>query len=251
MQVIVDSLLTHYTRAGKGPLVLILPGWADSSKSWGPVQTALAKDFDVIVLDLPGFGDSQAPAKTWGLDEYALFAGEFLAKLEAPSLEAAIGHSNGGAIAIRGVACGHLKPAKLVLLASAGIRHQQQGRKAMLKILTKTGKYVTMPLPKGIKQRLRKQVYTAIGSDMLVAEHMQETFKKVVGDDVQADARQITTPALLVYGDKDGQTPLAYGQTFYGLLTGSTFEIIENAGHFLHLEQPDKVVHEVRKFLQS
>jgi len=52
-----------YTRSGSGaPLVLLHP-LGLSRRSWNPVIPALARHFDVIAVDLPGFGDSPATAQ--------------------------------------------------------------------------------------------------------------------------------------------------------------------------------------------
>jgi pimeloyl-ACP methyl ester carboxylesterase len=248
MQVVVDSLLTKYSRQGKGKSLLVLPGWADNSKSWQAFSRRLAQDYDVIVLDLPGFGGTQAPETAWDLTNYATFVKAFLQKIDVtPS--AIIGHSNGGAIAIRGVGSGSLATTKLVLLASAGIRTQYKGRQKFLRLITKTGKLLSIPLPSRAKKRLRRTVYKTIGSDMLVAEHMQATFKKVVEDDVQLDAAKITTPTLLLYGEKDEQAPPQFGVQFHELIDGSVLEIVAGAGHFLQLDQADEILKLIREFL--
>jgi pimeloyl-ACP methyl ester carboxylesterase len=250
VQVIVDSLLTHYEVHGKGKAVLLLHGWGDSAAGLRVLQTALAKKHKVIAIDLPGFGATQAPDGVWGLDDYAYFVDHFLAKIDAKQLKAIIGHSNGGAIAIRGMARGWLSADKLVLMASAGIRGEYKGRVKSLRLITKAGKALTAPLPKAIKQRLRKKVYQTVGSDMLVAEHLQETFKKIVSDDVRVDALHLTLPTLIVYGDKDESTPLRYGNMFNEAIKGSKLEVVADAGHFVHVDQPEKVVKAIEGFLR-
>lgn len=250
MQVIVDSLLTHYETHGKGKLVLLLHGWGDTAAGLRGLQTELAKKHKVIALDLPGFGGSQAPETAWGLDDYAYFVDHFLAKIEAKKLKAILGHSNGGAIAIRGMARGWLSADKLVLLASAGIRGEYKGRVKALRMITKAGKALTAPLPKSVKEKLRGKVYKTVGSDMLVAEHLQETFKKVVTDDVRVDALHLTLPTLIVYGDKDESTPLRYGKMFHEAIKGSQLEVIAGAGHFVHTDEPEKVTKAIKGFLK-
>jgi pimeloyl-ACP methyl ester carboxylesterase len=250
MQAIVDSLLTHYEVHGKGKTVLLLHGWGDSAAGLHALQTALAKKYTVIALDLPGFGGTQPPGGAWGLDDYAYFVDHFLAKIDAKPLKAILGHSNGGAVAIRGMARGWLSADRLVLLASAGIRGEYQGRTKSLRVLTKVGKAMTAPLPKSVKQKLRSQVYKTVGSDMLVAEHLQETFKKVVEDDVRVDALHLTLPTLLIYGDKDESTPLRYGKMFNEAIKGSKLEVIPGASHFVHTDEPEKVVKMIESFLK-
>ncbi|HSX35733.1 MAG TPA: alpha/beta hydrolase [Patescibacteria group bacterium] len=249
MQVVVDSLLTSYAAQGKGKTLLLLHGWGDSARGLAALQAQLAKRYRVIALDVPGFGGSQAPNGVWGLTDYAEFTAHFLAKIDKTDVHAVVGHSNGGAIAICGVSSGQLKPAKLVLLASAGIRGEYVGRMKALRYLTKAGKALTIPLPKSVKQQLRKKVYQTVGSDMLVAEHLQETFKKVVGDDVRVEAAKIAVPTLLIYGDQDQATPLWYGEAFHQAITGSTLRVLNGAGHFVHVDRLAEVVHSIEEFL--
>lgn len=248
MQVVASDLIISYTRAGKGKSVVILHGWGDDSRSWQKIATELSKGYDVIVPDLPGFGASQWPPAPWGLDEYAKLVATFIKKLGVKPY-AIIGHSNGGSIAIRGLADQFLQSEKLILLASAGIRGEYKGRNKALRIVTKTGKLLTTPLPQATKQKLRMTVYKTIGSDMLVAEHLQETFKKIVAQDVRADAAKLTLPTLLVYGDKDFQTPLSYGQQYNELIAGSHLKVLGGVDHFLQLEATADVYRLLKEFL--
>lgn len=248
MQVVVDSLLTHYETEGKGKLVLLLHGWGDTAAGLRPLQAALAKKYTVVAVDLPGFGGTQAPQGVWGLDDYARFVSHFLQKIKAPHVAVLVGHSNGGAIAIRGLANGTLDADKLVLMAAAGIRGVYKGRVRALRYIAKVGKALAMPLPKRVKEKLRKKVYKTVGSDMLVAEHLQETFKKVVTDDARVDAAQLTLPTLLLYGEQDDAAPVWYGEAYHQLITGSTLEVFPGAGHFVHIDRPAEVVKAIEEF---
>jgi pimeloyl-ACP methyl ester carboxylesterase len=238
MQIVVDQLLTTYQLAGDGKLVVLLHGWGDSSKGSAALQTALSKKYQMLAIDLPGFG----------LDDYAGFVAAVLVKLSLKPY-AIIGHSNGGAIAIRGLALGSLSAQKLVLLASAGVRNQYNGRKKVLQLAAKTGKALTKPLPQRVQNKLRAKAYQTIGSDMLVAEHMQQTFKKIVTDDVQADAKHIDIPTLLVYGYDDTATPVHYGELLQAAIGHSELHVVPAAGHFVHLDQPQIVSSLVKEFL--
>jgi pimeloyl-ACP methyl ester carboxylesterase len=59
---IVGGLTLHYLTAGSGPAILLLHGYAETSRMWRPLIPALAGDFTVIAPDLPGIGDSDIPA---------------------------------------------------------------------------------------------------------------------------------------------------------------------------------------------
>ena len=51
----------HYLMAGKGPAVILLHGFAETSRMWRPLIPLLADKFTVIAPDLPGIGDSSIP----------------------------------------------------------------------------------------------------------------------------------------------------------------------------------------------
>ncbi len=250
MQVIVDGLPTHYELGGKGKTVVFLHGWGDRAAGSAQLRAELARQYTVVAPDLPGFGGTAAPPKVWNNTDYAEFVAALLRKIGQTQVYALIGHSNGGAIAVRGLGRHILTAEKVVLVASAGIRGEYKGRTRALRYLAKTGKVLAAPLPASVKQRLRRKVYQTIGSDMLVAEQLQETFKKVVTDDVRADAARVDIPALLLYGEDDPQTPVRYGELFHEYLRDSTLEIFPAAGHFVHLDRPQEVLRAIEEFLQ-
>ncbi len=250
MKIIVDDLLVAYERSGKGKIVLFLHGWGSDRKAFVQLTETLTDKYDCISVDLPGFGASDPPSKAWGLDDYAAFVRAFLAKIGVRQLYAVAGHSNGGAVAIRGLALGQLKAARLLLLGSAGIRTKHSARKLALRAVAKTGKIMVRPLPKKTRNKLRGKLYSSIGSEMLLIPHMQETFQKTIGQDVQKDAARISVPTLIIYGNQDDSTPPEDGQKFSKLIAGSKLEIIVDAGHFVHIDQPEKVQALVREFLQ-
>lgn len=52
----------HYTTGGQGPAVLLLHGYAETSRMWMPILPVLGEKFTVIAPDLPGIGESSIPA---------------------------------------------------------------------------------------------------------------------------------------------------------------------------------------------
>ena len=62
----VDGHKLHYLMAGRGPAVILLHGYTQTSRMWKPIIPLLAEKFTVIAPDLPGIGDSEIP--TDGLD---------------------------------------------------------------------------------------------------------------------------------------------------------------------------------------
>ena len=59
--VAVDGVTVSVTTGGNGPPVLLLHGYAETSRMWRPLAKVLAPRFTVIAPDLPGIGDSSIP----------------------------------------------------------------------------------------------------------------------------------------------------------------------------------------------
>jgi len=58
----IDNVQLHYLTAGKAPsAVILLHGFAETSRMWRPIMLTLAEKFTVIAPDLPGIGDSSIP----------------------------------------------------------------------------------------------------------------------------------------------------------------------------------------------
>jgi pimeloyl-ACP methyl ester carboxylesterase len=249
MQIVVDGLLTNYQCEGKkGPAVVLVHGWGDKLQTYEQLAKHLASKHQVVRLDLPGFGATQPPATTWGLIDYAGFVRHFLDKLNLKPVTM-VGHSNGGAVLIKGVATGQLKPQRLVLLASAGVRNRQSLRKLLLKLVAKTGKLLTRWLPARVRRNLQRRFYGTIGSDYLVAPHLQETFKQTVAEDILNDAAQITVPTLLIYGDHDTATPVEQiGVPLHQAIKNSKLHIVHGADHFVHHHSLDEVSRSIEDF---
>jgi pimeloyl-ACP methyl ester carboxylesterase len=57
----IDRTKINYTIGGSGPAVVLLHGFAETSRMWAPILPALAAKFTVIAPDLPGIGDSSIP----------------------------------------------------------------------------------------------------------------------------------------------------------------------------------------------
>lgn len=62
----IDGSGIYYRTGGTGPALILIHGYAQTSRMWNGVMPELAKRFTVIVPDLPGIGQSDVPAT--GLD---------------------------------------------------------------------------------------------------------------------------------------------------------------------------------------
>ena len=89
-----------YRTAGSGPVLLLLHGIANSSKTWEGVAPALAERFTLIAPDLLGHGESATPRGDYSLGAHASGVRDVLTALGHDRMTV-IGHSLGGGIAMQ------------------------------------------------------------------------------------------------------------------------------------------------------
>lgn len=227
MKVQIGDLTVRYEELGSGENLLFLHGWGGKWESWYPVLYPLSKNFHCVGLDLPGFGESEMPKDAWGVKDYADFVMEFIKKLGLKNVTIA-GHSFGGAIAVK------CKCDRLILVDAAVIRRKSNNPLLIFKHL---------PIPEKLRNIFR-------GEDYKTAGKMREIFKKTVVEDLSDEAKKIIVPTLIVWGDKDRDTPLEHGKMLHEWIRNSKFTLLSNCGHFSYLERPEEFCKAVEEFLK-
>jgi pimeloyl-ACP methyl ester carboxylesterase len=107
-----------YERAGSGPPLVLIHGLGATRKIWRPQMERLARERDVIALDMPGFGDSPLLGETptpWALGAaITRLCGEI--GVERPHLA---GNSLGGWVALEMAKAG--EASSVCLISPAGL----------------------------------------------------------------------------------------------------------------------------------
>jgi len=111
----VEGVTLHYLTAGRGAPLILLHGYAETSRMWAPVLPRLAERFTVIAPDLPGIGDSAIPAD--GLDmKHAAIRIHALARSLGIEKARVVGHDIGLMVAYAYAAQFPAEVEKLVLM---------------------------------------------------------------------------------------------------------------------------------------
>ncbi|MBS0351761.1 MAG: alpha/beta hydrolase [Proteobacteria bacterium] len=113
--IVANGIRLHYLEEGKGPLVILLHGWPETSLAWSKTISALSTQYHVVAPDLRGIGLSERTQK--GYDKKTI-ATDIKSLIEALGEKQAviIGHDMGGKVAY---VMAHLYPqyvSKLVLV---------------------------------------------------------------------------------------------------------------------------------------
>jgi pimeloyl-ACP methyl ester carboxylesterase/quercetin dioxygenase-like cupin family protein len=111
----VGGVKLHYLTAGRGPAVLLLHGYAETSHMWRPLIPRLAANFTVIAPDLPGIGDSEIPPDGLDMTHAAARVHELVTSLGVRSA-VVVGHDIGLMVAYAYAAQFPAETDKLVLM---------------------------------------------------------------------------------------------------------------------------------------
>ena len=235
-----DINYLDYGKDEKGTIVL-LHGWGQNIEMMDMLGRPFSDKFRVIVLDLPGFGQTPEPSKPWSVEDYTEMLSDFLSslKVKKPIL---IGHSFGGRIAICYAA--KYETEKVVLLSSP-FRPSKKKSSFKTKIykLVKKVKFL-----KPLTEKLRKKWGSA---DYLNASEINRgTLVKVVNEDLTEYAKNIKCPVLLIYGQKDVDVPITEGQVLEQLIPDAGLVTYEEAHHYAYLEKLSQTLSILNNFFE-
>jgi 4,5:9,10-diseco-3-hydroxy-5,9,17-trioxoandrosta-1(10),2-diene-4-oate hydrolase len=263
-RVVVDGMNIQYLEAGSGSPLLLLHGHEQSATSWRWVIPALAHTHRVLALSLPGTGESdRAVGDHAPGNDMTPFIAAFLDTLGIEPPLDVVGHSAGGAIALRLALADPGRIRTLTLVDSAGLGQAVHPLLA-LDTLPGIGELAIMisRIPGGALAR------TGMSTAMLfaqpwripaefIAEHhalgrrpgQLETStamaRALFGPDGQ---RQIllehlptlTTPTLVIWGGCDYVLPAHQAQAAVDLLPNGRLVVLPDCGHLPHVEQPER-----------
>jgi pimeloyl-ACP methyl ester carboxylesterase len=261
-RVSVDGITTQYLEAGSGPTLLLLHGHEQGATSWRWVIPALARTHRVLALSLPGHGDTaQTGAYAPGSDT-APFVTDFLDALGVDRLHV-VGHSAGGAVALRLTLADPARVRTLVLVDSAGLGREVHPLLAV-DTLPFVGELAILlsRLPGGNMGRTTMSAAMLFAqpwrapADFFTEQHdLGRRRGQLEASTATARAlfdatgqRQIlldrlpavTAPTLVVWGGCDYVLPAHQARTAVGLLPHGRLALLPDCGHLPHVEHPDR-----------
>jgi pimeloyl-ACP methyl ester carboxylesterase len=236
----VDGIKIHSSTAGKGPkTVILVHGWTCDETTWNAQVPALAAEYRVITLDLPGHGQSASPKDgKLSMDLFAK-AVDAVRKDSKADRVVVVGHSMGTPVVIQYARLFPQHTAAMVFVD--GLVHLSGGPGAP--------DPKAMSGPDGLKAReaMIRSMFSAsttpdmqkhILSMMLAAPEstasgaMLATFDPAIwkGD-------VFTQPILGLYADHSRSGDREYMKTHF---PNMDYEEIAGTGHFLMMEKPDE-----------
>ena len=259
-----DGVDIHYVDKGHGPAIVLIHGLGGSLYNFRYNIPALAGQLRVLALDLKGFGYSTRPlGADYSQTAQAQLVADFMDRLGV-GRAAVLGHSLGGAIALRLAALFPQRVARLILVASAPpVRLVPPLGDAALRPILRLGSALVLHQP-GLREAvLRSGFY----DPSFVTPEMLEEFRRVgrirgsaeaivrvlldSARDEPLDLAQIRQPTLLLWGAGDRAVGLRLARWFQTQLPDARLRVIDRARHMVIEERAGESNAAILSFLQE
>jgi pimeloyl-ACP methyl ester carboxylesterase len=255
-------------RRGAGPGVVLLHGFASSIYTWKDVLPVLAQGHDVVALDFPGFGGSEAP-RDLSFDEYPRIVIELVDQLGL-ARATIVGNSMGGAVAAVVAAERPERVERLVLVDAAGFRMQEKSRPWPIRLVglrPVSALLERLPLRRMLVEASLRQVF--FDRRHVTAERIDEYLEPALRPGAPAAIRsllasraarpqaveealaRVSAPTLVVWGREDAWIPVADAERFRAALPGSRVVVLDGCGHLPQEERPAEVARLIAEFLAA
>jgi pimeloyl-ACP methyl ester carboxylesterase len=267
----IDGAQIHYTKGGSGPVVILLHGFAETSRMWNPILPALGEKFTVIAPDLPGIGDSSIPNHGMDMKQAAIEI-HLLARSLGVMKARVVGHDIGLMVAYAYAAQFPSEVEKLALMDAflPGVI----GWEPIYNSPNYWHFRFNGPTPEALVKG-RESIYFAYFWNDLAADRNHSipqpdrkaylaaysrpgrmraswdyfaSWPATAKDFAQMAQTKLQMPVLSIGGDKSLGAPL--GMQAKLVATNVTVVIVKNSGHWILEEQPKQTTDALLHFLQ-
>lgn len=212
--------------------LVYLHGWGQNIQMMEPLAKGFESKYNILIVDLPGFGKSEEPHSAWDVYDYAECINKLILSLKIKKI-ILLGHSFGGKIAL--VYASKYKVEKLVVFASPFC-------KEIKKLPLKTKFYKFIKNTPGLKV-FTNVVKKFVGSTDYknASEVMRNILVKTVNLEIYDDIKKIKCPTLIVWGTEDTAVPVNRAYELEKLIDDSGVVIYDGATHYAYLERLNDV----------
>jgi pimeloyl-ACP methyl ester carboxylesterase len=266
----VEGVSLHFLSAGHGPMVVLIHGYAETSRMWRPIMPVLAERFTVIAPDLPGIGDSAIPVDGLDMKTAAIRIHALARSLGAQNAEV-VGHDIGLMVAYAYAAQFPAEVTKLVVMDAF-----LPGVDGWEAVYNNPGIWhfrFNGPIPEALVQGRERTYFEHFWNDFAadkthsIPEADREaytaayskpgrmragwayfvSFQQAANDFAQLSQTKLTMPVLSIGGEKANGDVLAHQMKL--VASDVTFVVLKDTGHWVMEERPQETMAALVKFL--
>ena len=207
--------------------ILLLHGWGQNIEMMKPLGDAYSNEYRILIIDLPGFGDSTEPDYAWDVPDYVEMVKIFLDELKIENVTI-MGHSYGGKIGLLYASKYNLE--KLVLFGSP-FKKEVQKLSLKTRVLKKLKKVPGLNKLEGFAKR-------HIGSTDYrnASPLMREILVNTVNLDITEEVKKIKCSTLIVWGTLDEAVPVERAYELEKLIKDAGVVVYEGCSHYAYLD---------------
>jgi pimeloyl-ACP methyl ester carboxylesterase len=243
-------------RLGRGEPLLLLHD-IEYLNGPRPFTERLAQDYSIVLPSHPGFGASELPSDFDDVGDLAYLYLDLLAQMGPMHV---MGMGFGGWIAAEmAVRCAH-DVSSLVLVDAVGIKAAGRDTAEIADTFVMDPRRFlecswhdpvlaeeSMKLP-GLGPIPEAELATLLRNRQSAALFGWNPFMH--NPKLYRRLHRVSVPTLVVWGQSDKVVSTEYGRAYAGAIQGAGFEVLEAAGHYPYLEQPERFVKLVTSFLK-
>lgn len=240
----------YYEKHGdKKQVILILPGWGNTRETFNNIINYFKESYTIYILDYPGFGKSKAITKELTIYDYAFLIKDFIEKLNIIN-PIIIAHSFGGRIT--SILNNYINIKKLILIDVSGIKRLNI-KVEIKKYIYKTLRKIVKILPKKKQKYFQEKLFNYFSSPDYknININMRNTFKNIIKEDLKKYYKKIKVETLIIWGEKDEDTPLKDAYLLNKIIKNSGLIILKNLPHYSYLYNPHKINKIIEIFLKE
>jgi pimeloyl-ACP methyl ester carboxylesterase len=256
----VDGMRIAYTRAGDGPVLVMLHGAPSDSRTWQWMLSDLSRDHTVIAWDAPGFGESSDIDDSWRAPQFADALAAFVAALGVGRPHV-VGHSFGTMVALSLFRRHPLVPASLVLIGgyagwAGSLPPAEVARRLEMFVgMAELGDAFDPKSYPGLFSELIPADRDAVMTTMMRENIRPATIRAAGHIGAETDLRPmlptIDVPALVLHGEADARSPIANAQALHAAIPASQLVVLPELGHACLVEDPEACAAEIRRFVTT
>lgn len=241
MRINIKGISLNYRRYGNenGSSIVLLHGWGQNIDMMKLIGDRFKNNFDIIIFDLPGFGNSEEPHEFWSCYDYVSCIHDALVELHVDD-PIIVGHSFGGKLGL--IYASKYKVNKLVCLASPFCREitKVSIKSKVLKLMKK------IPVINKFEEFAKKHMGSADYRN--ASGVMRNILVGHVNLDIKDDVKNIKCPTLLIWGTMDEHVSIERAYELEKLIPNSGLVTYDGCTHYAYLERLDQTVCVLKSF---
>ena len=258
--------ITYY-REGKGETVIMIHGITTYSFIWRKIAPFFVKNYDVIIIDLLGCGDSDKPLnEDFSLKRQTSLIKDFCSNVGITKFHL-ICHDVGGGIGqifavnfpellydltlINTVAYNFWPVQPIVAMRTPIVRQIAMASLdyGMFRLIIKRGLYHKGNINDELMEFFWRPMLTKIGRKGFL--HFAKCLDNKNLTDIEDDLRKLNIPTLIIRGDADVYLSASISEKLHSEIPNSVLLKIETGGHFIQEDEPEWVALSILDFIRK